>query len=157
MRDFLIEMFEINLQSNLKMTTFIKDLPEPAEPIKLLSHLVNCQYKWLDRIRIFPEVSKLDWWEPVYDVQGLKEHFSESTNQWIQFLSEKTEEDIEEVIQYFGYDGTVWESRLRDIALQLTFHSYHHRAQIQMMIRAQGVNPKFIDYIAFKQKKAGAT
>ena len=45
------------------------------------------------------------------------------------------------------------EARLIDIALQLNYHSIHHRAQMQMLIRQQGIEPDFIDYIGTKYKK----
>jgi len=156
MKDFLIEMFGMNRDANLKMTGAIKKLPEQDECIKHLSHLANCQYKWLDRINIFPDESQLDWWDPVYTLDELPDRFEESSNQWIDYLSGMNDDEIESVKQYKGYDGSTWEAKLKDIALQLIFHSFHHRAQIQMMIRAQGSKPGFIDYIGYKQKKSGS-
>jgi len=41
--------------------------------------------------------------------------------------------------------------------LQLIFHSFHHRAQMQTMIRVQGLKPAFIDYIGYKAKKTEAS
>ncbi len=52
MRTFLIEMFRLNQEANLKMVSAIRNLPSPEECLKHLSHLANCQYKWLDRINI---------------------------------------------------------------------------------------------------------
>jgi len=154
MKDFLIEMFGMNQEANLKMVSAIKKIPKQDEALKLLSHLANCQYKWLDRINVFPEESKLDWWEPVYIPEELPEHFVESTSNWINYLTELSEDDLEEIKNYIGYDGSTWEAKLKDIAVQLIFHSFHHRAQIQMMIRVQGFKPGFIDYIGYKQKKS---
>ncbi len=155
MKPFLIDMFGINCEANIAMVSSVSKLPSPDEGLKHLSHLANCQYKWLDRILIFPEVSKLDWWVPVYSPEELPGHFTISTQQWVSYLSSSTEEQIESVKEYTGYDGGVWEAKLKDIALQLIFHSFHHRAQIQMMIRDQGYKPDFIDYIGKKQKKQG--
>jgi len=44
---------------------------------------------------------------------------------------------------------------LKDIALQLNYHSIHHRAQIQTIIRQQGMEPDFVDYIGTKYKRLG--
>lgn len=150
-------MFGFNKEANIKMVSHVATLPSPEEGLKLLSHLANCQYKWLDRIKLFPEDSKLDWWIPEYTADELPEHFENSTQRWIDYLSKKSEEELEAEKKYVGYEGTIWESKLKDIALQLIFHSFHHRAQIQMMIRAQGHKPAFIDYIGKKQKKTGTT
>ncbi len=157
MRDFLIEMFEINKDANIKMISSCQALPSPDECLRHLSHLANCQYKWLDRIKLFPEESKLDWWEPIYYANELPHHFKNSTQQWVDYLAEATDEEIETEKKYIGYDGSIWQSKLKDIALQLIFHSFHHRAQMQMMIRAQGGRPSFIDYIGYKSKKTGTT
>ena len=157
MKNFLIEMFGMNQEANLKMVSAIKKIPSQEEPLKLLSHLANCQYKWLDRINVFPEDSKLDWWEPVFAIEELPEHIVQSTQQWVIYLSGLDEDELEAIKNYVGYDGTTWEAKLKDIVLQLIFHSFHHRAQIQMMIRAQGYRPGFIDYIGTRQKKTGTT
>ena len=156
-RDFLMEMFDLNRQANTKMVSNISKLSAPEESIRLLSHLVNCQYKWLDRIRQFPEDSNLDWWDPLYSLEELPEQFEKSSLLWIDYLSDKSDDEIETSMKYVGYDGSTWEARLKDIALQLIFHSFHHRAQMQMMVRSQGQKPAFIDYIGYKAKKTGTT
>jgi uncharacterized damage-inducible protein DinB len=68
-------------------------------------------------------------------------------------LQDKTEEEIFAEVEFTGYDGGRWKARLIDIALQLNYHSIHHRAQMQMLIRQQGIEPDFIDYIGTKYKK----
>ncbi|MEP6647622.1 MAG: DinB family protein [Saprospiraceae bacterium] len=153
MKEFLIEMFDMNQVANIKMVSALKEITSPEEGIRHLSHLVNCQYKWLDRINVFPETSTLDWWEPVYSLEEMPHHFIKSTRQWIIFLSGKSEDVLNSLVHYTGYDGSNWEVQLKDVALQLIFHSFHHRAQIQMMIKFQGFQPGFIDYIGYKQKK----
>lgn len=156
MRDFLIEMFDLNQVANIKMVSALKKISTSEGSLRHLSHLVNCQYKWLDRILIYPETSLLDWWEPAYVLEDLPDQFIKSTHQWISFLKEKSEDELNSMIHYIGYDGSIWEVPLKDVVLQLIFHSFHHRAQIQMMIRAEGFQPGFIDYIGYKQKKSGA-
>jgi len=56
-------------------------------------------------------------------------------------------------VEFTGYDGGRWAARLIDIALQLNYHSIHHRAQMQVLIRQQGLEPDFIDYIGTKYRK----
>lgn len=157
MREFLIEMFEINKDLNLKMISSVQRLNAPEESLVHLSHLANCQYKWLDRLKVFPEDSMLDWWNPVYNFDDLPQQFIDSTDQWIEYLSDSVNNDIESEKNYIGYDGSLWNAKLKDITLQLIFHSFHHRAQIQMLIRAQSQRPAFIDYIGYKSKKNGTT
>src|SRR5258705_10000117 len=89
---------------------------------------------------------QMSWWDPVYLFEQLEEKWNESLNVWIDLLQSKVEEEIFEEVEFTGYDGGKWKARLVDIALQLNYHSIHHRAQMQMLIRQQGVEPDFIDY-----------
>ncbi len=56
-------------------------------------------------------------------------------------------------VVFVGYDGARFQATLKDIALQLNYHSIHHRAQIQAIIRTQGVDAPFVDYIGTVYKK----
>lgn len=53
-------------------------------------------------------------------------------------------------VNFVGSDDTQWFVPLKDI---VQYHSIHKRAQIQMLIRAQGLEPDFIDYIKTKYVK----
>jgi uncharacterized damage-inducible protein DinB len=66
---------------------------------------------------------------------------------WLSFLSSKSEEEIFQPVTFVGFDGGKFAATIKDIALQLNYHSIHHRAQIQYLIRKQGIEPEFVDYI----------
>jgi uncharacterized damage-inducible protein DinB len=153
MRHYLIDTFLYNEQANKKLLEKIKQLADPSEAVKYLSHLVNSQNKWLKRIEVYPDDPKMDWWEPVYELDHLEVLWDKSVKAWISFLEAKTEEEIFEEVKFIGFDGTTFSAALKDIALQLNYHSIHHRAQVQTMIRKQGLEPDFLDYIATKYKQ----
>jgi uncharacterized damage-inducible protein DinB len=153
MVDVLVEMFRFNEAANIRMTEFVRPIEPNAEMVRHLSHLANCQYKWLDRITCFPETSTLDWWSPVYNADELPDHFRRSTAAWIDHLQGLREEDLDRLSPFIGMDGSAWEASVRDIALQLNFHSFHHRAQVNMLIRQAGHVPPFIDYIRSHSRK----
>jgi uncharacterized damage-inducible protein DinB len=133
----------------------IKLLPDKTEAVRFFSHLVNSQNKWLKRIQVYPQDPKMDWWEPLYPLEELETRWNESLGAWIHFLENKTEEELLEEKKFVGYDGAHWSAPLKDIALQLNYHSIHHRAQIQTIIRKQGTEPDFVDYIGTKYKRLG--
>lgn len=153
MKDFLLEMFSFNERANLRMIHKISEIPDTEGAIKYLSHLINSQNKWLARIQMYPEAPPMSWWKPVYEADQLEKELNKSTQKWIDYLGSKTEEDLETETKFIGYDGSEWSAKLKDITLQLTFHSFHHRAQIQTLIRDQGIEPDFIDYIAEKYRR----
>ena len=74
---------------------------------------------------------------------------------WIGYLDSVSEEELFSEKKFIGYDGAHWAVPLKDIALQLNYHSIHHRAQIQTIIRHQGLEPDFVDYIGTKYKRLG--
>lgn len=153
MKQYLIETFKFNDFANKNILGRIKELPAKEEGIKFFSHLINSQNKWLDRVVKYPAESKLDWWDPVYDLNIIEDEWNKSLQAWIDFLTEKNRDELFTQTKFIGFDGGVWSAELKDIALQLNYHSIHHRAQIQTIIRTQGFEPDFIDYIGTKYKK----
>ena len=131
----------------------MKELPEQHSAIKLISHLANSQYKWMARVMQGPKAVEMDWWEPLYSLEQLETQWSKSLEAWINYLNTKTDEEINQEITFIGFDGGLYAATPKDIMLQLNYHSIHHRAQIQLIIRKQGVQPDFIDYIGTAYRK----
>lgn len=150
---YLIDTFRFNDNANKMLLTKIRLLPDKNEAVRFFCHLINSQIKWLRRIEDYPADPGLDWWEPAYPVEELESHWSKSLEDWIGFISGLTEDQLNSERKFIGYDGGTWAATVKDIALQLNYHSIHHRAQIQTIIRQQGLEPDFVDYIGTKYKK----
>lgn len=155
MRAFLIDFFAFNDYQNRRMLKRIHELPDQGEAIRIFSHLINSQRKWMARINQEATVYEMSWWTPEYQLSQLESEWIRSLENWISFLEACSEEELFKEILFPGPDNELWTSRLKDIPLQLNYHSIHHRAQIQMLIRNQGKEPDFIDYIATIYRKAG--
>ncbi|MEP6595250.1 MAG: DinB family protein [Ginsengibacter sp.] len=153
MKEYLIDTFSFNNVTNKKLLEKIKQLPDKREATRLFSHLINCQYKWMARIMQDPNVQKMDWWEPVYDLLQLEAEWDKSLKIWTDYINSKTDDELSTEVTFIGFDGGVYAATPKDIALQLNYHSIHHRAQIQTLIRQQGVEPDFVDYIGTKYRK----
>ena len=153
MKEYLIETFLFNDSMNKNMLRKINELADNTGCVRHFSHLINSQTKWMARISQDPKAGEMSWWEPVYPFEKLEERWNESVQAWINYLQSKTDEEIFKEIEFTGYDGARWKARLIDIALQLNYHSIHHRAQIQTIIRQQGLDPDFVDYIGTKYRK----
>jgi uncharacterized damage-inducible protein DinB len=148
----LADIFSYNETANTRLLGKIFELPEPKECIRLFSHLINCQYKWMARIRQTPGYYELSWWEPIYSADQLEHQWRKSIALWLAYLSNTSDEQLETEVQYRGDEG-MFAATPKDIALQLNYHSIHHRAQMQLMIRAQGLEPEFLDYIGTRYRK----
>lgn len=153
LKDYLIDFFYYNDSTNRELLSRIAELKDKEESIKLFSHLINSQYKWMARIKQDPAAKEMSWWEPAYNFENLADKWAVTLSLWIDFINSKTEEELLTEVTFTGFDGGMWAATAKDIALQLNYHSIHHRAQIQTILRAQGVEPDFVDYIGTKYRK----
>jgi uncharacterized damage-inducible protein DinB len=153
MKQYLIDTFSFNDLTNKKLLEKMKQLPDKEEAVKLFSHLINCQYKWMARIIHDPRVQQMDWWNPVYDLSELEAEWDKSLRLWIDFINSKACDELSAEVTFIGFDGSLYAATPKDVALQLNYHSIHHRAQIQTLIRQQGLEPDFVDYIGTKYRK----
>ena len=153
LNSYLIDSFKYNDLTNKKLLGKIKLLTDPDKAIRLFSHLINCQVKWMARIKQDPLAQTLSWWEPVYDFDQLEPAWSKSLQPWFDYINTKTEDELSTEVHFPGFDNSMWAATPKDIALQLNYHSIHHRAQIQTILREQGIEPDFVDYIGTKYRK----
>ncbi|MFN3301308.1 MAG: DinB family protein [Sediminibacterium sp.] len=153
MKNYLIDTFKFNDTKNRELLEKIKLLGDKFESIRLFSHLINCQYKWFARMSGDPNAKLMSWWEPIYEEQNLDSEWTKSLDIWLQFIQSLTQKELSTERTFIGFDDSLWAATPQDVALQLNYHSIHHRAQIQMLLRQQGVEPDFIDYIGTKYRK----
>jgi len=153
MKEYLLETFRYNDYANKLALAKIREIHKKEECVKLFSHLINSMNKWIARIRQAPGYTELDWWKPSYELNELGPKWDECLNIWISFIESKTEDDLFEEVEFIGFDGADFAAVIKDIALQLNYHSIQHRSQIQYIIRQQGIAPDFIDYIGTKYRK----
>ena len=155
LKEYLIDTFKYNHQTNIKLLDKIKMLPDKEQSIKFFSHLINSQYKWMARIKQDPAAPQMSWWDPVYPLEMLAVEWKKSLDLWLDYISYLPEDQLTREIIFTGFDGAKWAATPQDIALQLNYHSIHHRAQIQSIIRSQGIEPDFVDYIGTRYRRIG--
>jgi uncharacterized damage-inducible protein DinB len=152
-REYLIDTFKFNDVANKKLLEKMKLLANKEQSVKLFSHLINTQYKWMAKILNYPGYEKMDWWDPLYSAAQLEEEWDKSTASWINYIGGKTDSELLTETVFIDFENAVWSAVLIDIALQLNYHAIHHRAQIQMIIRHEGIEPDFLDYIGTRVRK----
>ena len=112
--------------------------------------------KWMARIESWPGYAELDWFLPTYELDELAPKWDECLERWLTVIDARSDAELEQEVEFVGFDGTMFAATIEDIALQLNYHSIHHRAQIQTIIRSQGLEPEFVDYIATKYHRVQA-
>lgn len=154
MKEYLIDFFKYNDWANRQLLDTIKQLQDTEGSVKLYSHLILAQDKWLNRILNTKDDNSLAWMTPVITMNDLGQMWHNSVNKWIDLIVSKTEEQLlEEIIFNRANDGRKMCIKLIDLVLQLNYHSIHHRAQINKLISAQGITPPATDYIYTKLRE----
>ncbi len=153
LKQYLNDTFKYNDKANKQVLEKIKELPDKTEAIKFFSHLINSQYKWMARILKEPKAPEMSWWDPVYELKQLEEKWDESLKIWTDYINSKTEKELSTEGTFIGFENRLYAATPKDIALQLNYHSIHHRAQMQTIIRKQGLIPDFVDYIGTVYRK----
>lgn len=153
MKQYLIDFFRYNDWANRQVLGKIHGLPRPDKAARFFSHLINSQNKWMARIKGDERARTMSWFDPLYPLDQLEEIWAESLGIWLNFLERLPAERLETEVHYITDEGDQYSSLLREIALQLNYHSIHHRAQISLLIRQQNIEPPFIDYIGYVRKR----
>ncbi len=117
----------------------------PASCLRLLSHIVNTQSHWLNRVR--GEKQTVGVWDE-HDLEGCK-RLHEETAQEIKAVMEVHAAEMQVKIGYANTKGLVFQNTLSDILLHVFNHGTYHRAQIAQEMRESGLDPINTDYINF--------
>jgi len=144
----LLDFFRFNDGANRKLLDSMTQMPEPSEAVRLFSHLVTSQNKWMNRVTKAVDDAGLNWFGPEFPLDQLKTEWERSVESWIDLLERSTDSELEAYIFFTRpTDGKQLKVKVKDVAFQLNCHSVHHRAQILRLMREQGMKPPVTDYI----------
>jgi uncharacterized damage-inducible protein DinB len=147
-KDYLLNTFRYNDWANQQLLEAIGTLPDKQETIKLFSHLITAQDKWFNRLVKEKDDNTFSWSAPVFPEQDLKAQWKQSVEKWIRILESHTGPELEkDIIFTRSSDRKSMSVSIKDVMLQLNYHSIHHRAQLNSLISKQGVKVPATDYI----------
>jgi|WetSurMetagenome_2_1015567.scaffolds.fasta_scaffold1253861_1 uncharacterized damage-inducible protein DinB len=148
MKQYLLDFFKFNDWANRKVFESIAELPEKDEVVRLLGHIITAQDRWLNRVTKEVDDSAQSWAGPAIPLEELETRWSAGISKWLKLLENSDEAILENYIAFVRpSDSKSLKIKLRDIMLQLNYHSIGHRAQINRLIREQGHKPPQTDYI----------
>ncbi|MEJ1221643.1 DinB family protein [Sediminicola sp. 1XM1-17] len=118
----------------------------PQRSTELFSHILNAHHIWNHRIlQKSPEYG-------VTQIQPLKDwgdiHYE---NQRSSFEIITYTEDFEVRLDYENSEGRLFTNTIKDMLFHIINHSTHHRAQISMDFRNNGIDPLTLDFIFYKR------
>ena len=147
MKDYFIRLFKYDHYVNNLIIDAIFAANQPAEPVKLMAHLLGAQQIWVSRCKGENILTGPIW--PDWSADTFKQIIHENHNAWLSFLNSLADDDLEKEIVYRDMRGNEFSHKLADMITQVTNHGTHHRAQIGQLLKEQGKNLPITDYIFY--------
>ena len=143
----LNELYDYNFFCNKAIIAFAKEkgqLPEKSH--RLFNHILNVHHRWnallakTEPILESWQDNPLEQWEDI--------HYD---NQRTSFEIITNTDDFELRIDFEDEEGRLFTNSLQDILFHIVNHSTHHRGQMMMELRDNGLEPLLLDYIFYKR------
>ncbi len=147
MKIFFNQLFDYNFYCNkvlIEACVTMKNVPEKS--IQLVSHILNAHHIWNARVigkkgqyEVF-QIHEVSKWEDIH-YENQRTSFEITTNT----------DDFEKRIDYENTEGRLFTNTLQDVLFHIINHSTHHRGQIAMDFRTNGIEPIPLDYVFYKR------
>lgn len=147
MKKQLIRLFEYNLWANQKFAeVLVSNEFKHPKILRFISHTANAQLIWFDRVN--GKVSQTPVWIE-YPISEAIDLLINNSKAWLRLLNEK--EDFTSAITYVDSGGASHQSVLSDIITHVANHGTHHRGQIALLLREEGIAPPASDFMYFSR------
>lgn len=118
----------------------------PGKSISLFSHILNTHHIW--NARLIDKKPKYDLWQS-HAIENWEDIHYENQRTSFEIVTNTT--DFEKRIDYENSKGRLYANTLSDVLFHINNHSTHHRGQILMDFRNNGITPSSLDYIFYKR------
>lgn len=145
MKKQLIRLFEYNFWANQKFAEVLvtNEFKHP-KILRFISHTANAQLIWFDRVN--GKASDTPVWIE-YPISEAIDLLINNSKAWLRYLNEQ--EDFARVITYTDSIGDSHRTALSDIIIHVANHGTHHRGQIALLLREEGIAPPASDFMYF--------
>jgi uncharacterized damage-inducible protein DinB len=147
--------FEYERDALAKVISSFQSVPEEnrsaaefRRAVALLAHMVAAREVWLGRLGVIPAApGTMHSSEQSADLDRVAADWQRVSELWADYLSLLDDPEIARQFEYQSLDSGRFQNRIEDILAQLFGHSWYHRGQIAMLIRAAGGEPAVTDLI----------
>lgn len=147
MKNNFTEIFQYEKWANTEIIkAIVKSNSSSEKVLSLMSHITNAQIIWLSRIK--KTVPDTEVWK-LHKRDELIARHTESTDNILNFLNERNEDDHERLIAYENSKGEKFITSVKDILIHLSHHSAYHRGQIVSLLKSEGEVIPYTDYILY--------
>lgn len=125
--------------------------PEYARALSLLAHLAAARKLWLHRFGVAPEPPR-EFFPAGLRLEEVTARVAEAEAAWTNFLDRLDEAELARGFVYQALDGPWFRSTIGDILTQLFGHSWYHRGQVAVLVRAAGGEPAITDFVYWSRE-----
>jgi uncharacterized damage-inducible protein DinB len=123
-----------------------KDSPEFRKAVSILAHIVEARKVWLGRLGVIP-LHTGSLFPDESDARRVANEWRTVHELWTRFLASVDDKELARVFEYQSYDAGRFRNSVEEIFTQLFGHSWYHRGQIAMLVRAAGGQPAVTDFV----------
>jgi uncharacterized damage-inducible protein DinB len=128
-----------------------RDAPEFHRAVAVFAHIVEARRVWLGRMGVIP-LSTGPLFPDESDVDHVTKEWQTVQELWSRHLVSVTEQEIARVFEYQSYDSGRFHNSVEEILTQLFGHSWYHRGQIAVLVRAAGGQPAVTDFVYWSRQ-----
>lgn len=119
--------------------------------VRLFSHILFAERIWVARLQ-GKDSSALPIWpgDETVDCEALVRSNREA---YAAYLAALTEAELERTVSYRNSKGASFATSVRDILTHVALHGQYHRGQVNLLLRAGGLEPAPVDYILYVREQ----
>ena len=122
----------------------------PERALRVMAHIIGASWLWYSRLVGQP--SPVTVW-PDFDVHALAVELNKLHQVWERHFAALSPEQLNNKVEYVNTKGEHWTSTVEDVLTHLFMHSAYHRGQIAVLLRIDGHEPAYTDYIHAARQK----
>ena len=146
MKTHFLQLFDYNRWANDLFTEVLGKQQYQHEKIEVFySHIAAAQLIWLSRIQ--PSDQRVPGVWELISFEEASRLLSDGNEQLLELI--KSTEDFDREIHYANSKGHTFTTLLAGILTHVANHGTHHRGQIALLLREEGLKPPASDFIFY--------
>lgn len=145
--------FEYEQDSHDKVLTSLgtvpaagRSSPDYDRALGIMAHIAAARLLWLDRFGAGGE-RPTEFFPKGLTLAEVAARVNRAHAEWSAYFDRLDDAELSRPFEYQGLDGKRFRNTIEDILTQLFGHSWYHRGQVAMLVRAAGGEPAATDFV----------
>lgn len=148
--DTIRNMFEHLNWANQRILESLRNIEGENKKVNnLFSHILLAEHVWYTRLK-GSDSSKLPIWAEV-NLAACADLVNQNHDNFTEFLAGISNPALEQNVFYQNSKGKAFNNSVRDILTHVALHGQYHRGQINLLLRANEIEPVNVDFITFRR------